>query len=263
MAEELIGVMKEDLPEDEISLDVYNVLLDGYCSAGNMDGALSLLEEIKKKFTPNQNTYNTLIKGYSKSNQEDKAMETMHKMNESNLIPDEVTFGHIVDVLSRKGNMEMAQSIFQQMKKELNMAPRDNTIYCSLIEGYAKCNKIKESIQVFLDMNKENIKVDTQTYNLLIHKVGRAGDLRYSFHLFDEMQKQNCPADKDTFALLIDICDHANEVKKAFEVVSILKEKKLSLSGMALGSLESLAMRTNRMDLFQAHCGNEFFITSL
>ncbi|KAF8109375.1 hypothetical protein N665_0097s0029 [Sinapis alba] len=102
------NVFKEML-ETQVSPNVftYNILIRGFCSAGNLDAALQFFDKMEKKgCLPNVVTYNTLIDGYCKLRRIDDGFELLRAMALKGLEPNLISYNVVINGLCREGRMK-------------------------------------------------------------------------------------------------------------------------------------------------------------
>ena len=63
-------------------------------------------------------TYGILIKAYGYANQLDNAFHVFYRMKESDLIPNNVTYGCLIDACVKNGKIERATEVFESMKRD-------------------------------------------------------------------------------------------------------------------------------------------------
>jgi pentatricopeptide repeat protein len=68
-------------------------------------------------------------------------------MKENNLIPNDVTYGCLIDACIKKGNFQKALQVFQDMKK--GKVKMNTIIYTTLIKGYAKEYMLEEALALY------------------------------------------------------------------------------------------------------------------
>ncbi|EOA17823.1 hypothetical protein CARUB_v10006224mg [Capsella rubella] len=95
-------VFKEML-DSQVSPNVftYNILIRGFCFAGNLDAALRFFDRIEKRgCLPNVVTYNTLIDGYCK------------------LQPNLISYNVVINGLCREGRMKETSFVLTEMNEK-------------------------------------------------------------------------------------------------------------------------------------------------
>lgn len=88
-------------------------------------------------------------------------------MKDNKLVPNDVTYGCLIDACIKNGNLTKALQVFKDMKKD---GVKMNTIiYTTLIKGYAKEFMLDEALALYEEMTKcSDITPNTVTYNSLI-----------------------------------------------------------------------------------------------
>jgi pentatricopeptide repeat protein len=88
-------------------------------------------------------------------------------MKENKLIPNDVTYGCLIDACIKNGNLQKALQVFKDMKKD--KVKMNTIIYTTLIKGYAKEFMLDEALALYEEMiSNQDIHPNTVTYNSLI-----------------------------------------------------------------------------------------------
>ncbi|KAK1364301.1 Pentatricopeptide repeat-containing protein [Heracleum sosnowskyi] len=96
---------------------IYNILINSLCKNGKVDGALSLMNDMKVKgVKPNTNTFNAMFKGLYDKNWLDEALKLMDQMTQQACNPDYITMEILTDWLSAVGETEKLQKFVEGCK---------------------------------------------------------------------------------------------------------------------------------------------------
>lgn len=89
-------------------------------------------------------------------------------MKENKLIPNDVTYGCLIDACIKNNNLQRALQVFKDMKKD--NVKMNTIIYTTLIKGYAREYMLEEALSLYEEMisKNEDIHPNTVTYNSLI-----------------------------------------------------------------------------------------------
>ncbi|MFS7931526.1 putative tetratricopeptide-like helical domain superfamily [Helianthus anomalus] len=93
---EVVGVLPDVV--------TYNCLIKGYCDAGQIRDAVGLMDSMRLKGCGHDKvSYHTLMGFYCKENRVEEICVLMDKMlNESELVPDQVTYNMLIHMLSKQ-----------------------------------------------------------------------------------------------------------------------------------------------------------------
>ncbi|MCD7449280.1 hypothetical protein HAX54_051020 [Datura stramonium] len=111
------------------------LVIDALCKDGNLDAAINLLNEMKRKgIPPDIITYNSLIDGLCKLGQWGKVMTLFSEMVNLNIYPNVPTFNIVIDGLCKEGKVEDAEEV---MKHMVGKGVEPNIItYNAIMDGY-------------------------------------------------------------------------------------------------------------------------------
>ncbi|XP_051152900.1 pentatricopeptide repeat-containing protein At3g23020 [Andrographis paniculata] len=194
-------------------------------------------EMVKKGIEPINSTYGTLIDSYSKGGLPEKAMECLNLMNRSEMEPDEVTMGIIVQMYKTAGNFEMAEEFFKNwrigaVREGRNAASIDGFClsaytYNTLIDTYGKGGKVLQASETFERMVRSGVSPTTVTFNTMIHMYGNNGELDKVASLMERMKAAKCAPDTRTYNILISLHAKHDNIETAARYLAEMKELSL------------------------------------
>ncbi|EOA18486.1 hypothetical protein CARUB_v10007033mg [Capsella rubella] len=149
-------VFKEML-DSQVSPSVftYNILIRGFCFAGNLDAALRFFDRMEKKgCLPNVVTYNTLIGGYCKLRKIDDGFELLRSMLLKGLEPNLISYSVVINGLCREGRMKETSFVLTEMNEK----------------GHCKEGNFHQALVMHAEMLRHGLSPSVITYTSLIHK---------------------------------------------------------------------------------------------
>ncbi|KAL4571206.1 hypothetical protein LXL04_017959 [Taraxacum kok-saghyz] len=108
------GLGKED------DTQIKNALMDMYSKCGTMEEAESVFNNMGSKDTA---SWNILIRGYAMQGSANKAFDIFHRLCETNLNPDEVTFVGVLSACCHAGLLNQGQEFLAQMEQKYKIVP--------------------------------------------------------------------------------------------------------------------------------------------
>ncbi|XP_059644602.1 putative pentatricopeptide repeat-containing protein At1g64310 [Cornus florida] len=233
---------------------------DGYTLVGLISGLMDpgLLEIgqgihgfcLKSGFDSNAHICSVLVSMYARF----KCLNSAHRVFDSLLQPDLVTWSALITGFSQSGDSERALILFKKMNMEGKKADSiliasllvasaqlaivgpgseihgfvlrhgyesDVMVSSALIDMYSKCGFLGMGIRVFDSVPKRNII----SYNSLISGLGLHGHASEAFEIFEEILKGGLKPDESTFSNLLCACCHAGLVKDGREYFSRMKNE--------------------------------------
>ncbi|KAK6147495.1 hypothetical protein DH2020_018407 [Rehmannia glutinosa] len=165
-----------------------SALLHMYCECG---GALQTAKHIFDRSVKKEIVmWSSMIAGYSQS--KDSARKAIRLFNEMQMEEYyQIIDGHGVHGYSLKSGLS-----------------NDVFVLATLINMYAKCGSLKDSVQVFDEMMTR----DCVSWSALISAYGLYGYADEALQVFDEMQRSGIEADGVIYLAVLSTCNHAGLV---------------------------------------------------
>jgi len=127
---------------------------------------------INSGLQPDEILFNCLIDACVKFNNLGRAEDAYKQMLYLGVIPSPVTFGILIKVYGNNGMLEKAFNIFETCIKKRGVIPNDVTYGC-LMDACIKSNNISALIKVYEQMKRDNVKLNTILYTTLIKGFSR------------------------------------------------------------------------------------------
>lgn len=263
---EKLEKMGDQFQPDEI---LYNSLIDACVKFNEINKALCLFEEMKKKsIEPSAITYGILIKAFGKMNDLVKAFKIFEQIKMNNLKINDVTYGCLLDACVKNNRIDLALVLFEKIKQD-NIT-LNTILYTTLIKGFSKASKLEEALQIFKIM-KQNpqtypniityncildacvksrafdqalslfeemkgiLKPDLITYSTLIKGFSKFGDLKVAFNLFNSMIESKILPDDPLNNMMLEACFCAKNSELGLRIFDTLNEIKVKLSSISYG----------------------------
>ncbi|CAK7323756.1 unnamed protein product [Dovyalis caffra] len=131
------------------NLIVYNCLIDGQSSSGNLSEATQLFLEMEKfKISPD---------GFCGVGRTGEADVLLTRMNSEGVIADSVTYNSLINGYCKEGNMEKALEVYSQMTKSVKP---DVITFSTLNDGYCKAGNVQSATSLYSEMVIKSIVPD-------------------------------------------------------------------------------------------------------
>lgn len=197
-----------------------NALLDMYVRCGRMRSAWNQFDFNKK----NTSAWNILLTGYAQQRQGGLAVELFHRMIDSEVNPDEITFISLLCAFSRSGMVTEGLEYFSYMKHKYHITPNLKHYAC-IVDLLGRAGKLDDAYEF---IQKMPINPDTAIWGALlnacrIHRRVELGELAAQ-HIFER--------DKESVGYYILLCNlyadsgRWNEVAK---VRQMMRERGLTV----------------------------------
>ncbi|KAJ4710466.1 Pentatricopeptide repeat-containing protein [Melia azedarach] len=186
-----------------------NSMLDGYAKCGKMSTAREFFELMQER---NVISWSCLIDGYVKNGDYKEAMEIFEKMRAVGPKANEVTMVSVLCACAHLGALDQGRMMHQYIID--NGLPLTLVLQTSFIDMYSKCGAIEEALVVFRKVKKG--QSDVLVWNAMIGGLATHGLVRESLELFREMQTTGITPDEITFLCLLSSCAHGGLVMEAW-----------------------------------------------
>lgn len=122
------------------SVAAYSSLVNGLCKIGEIDAAISLVQDCLANVTsgPMEFKYTLSILHACKSNDADKVIEVVNEMLDQGCIPNEIIFCAIISGMCKHGTLEEARKVFSSMKEQKYLSEANMILYDDLLIEHMK-----------------------------------------------------------------------------------------------------------------------------
>ncbi|KAM5571501.1 pentatricopeptide repeat-containing protein [Rosa sericea] len=191
-----------------------NLVIESLMRNGECDIAKRVFRKVP---SPDLVTWNTVIGGCVRNERFQEALGLFRKLLRSDLEPDGFTFSSVITACARLGALHNAQRVHCLMMKkriELNFI-----LSAALIDMYSKCGRVQTAREIF-DADQHN---DVSVWNAMINGLAIHGLALDAIEIFSEMEMDNVLPDSITFVALLKACGHCNlveEGRKYFDLMT-------------------------------------------
>lgn len=261
------------------NLFAYNIAFRLLSRRENWSAVETLLEEIR--LDPgcelNSQIFNTLIYACSKKGLVQWGAKWFREMVEEGVQPTEATYGMLMILYQKAGNLHEAEFTFEHMKSS---GIHCCGAYSAMITIYSRLN-LYEKAEVVIDLmnekqvspNQENWLVQLNTYsqqgklqaaekvmhlmkesglapniiafNSLITGYGKVGLLKQAVSLFENLQNVGLKPDEATYRSMIEGCGKAGRLKEALWYYNEMKTNGFHPSPLNLKTIINLLAKFN------------------
>ncbi|XP_068666709.1 putative pentatricopeptide repeat-containing protein At5g13230, mitochondrial [Aristolochia californica] len=172
-------------------------LLDMYAKCGDIEDSRQVFEAITHR---NVILWSFMISRYAQCDQSEEAVRLFHQMQQASVVPNDYSFSSVLQAIANAKNLEWGRQAHAHLVK----VGFDSDIYVAnaLIDVYAKCGKLDESIQLFFELDKKN----EVTWNTLIVGYVQLGYWEEAMRSFCDMLDAQVPASQVTYSAILRAC---------------------------------------------------------
>ncbi|KAG0468127.1 hypothetical protein HPP92_017455 [Vanilla planifolia] len=198
----------DEMPER--NLVSWNVMITGFTKWGEMESARLLFERM-----PNRNviSWTGLIEGYTQVKKPEEALSLFRRMAKD-IQPSEITVLAVVPAISDLVALRKGETLHAYCIKE-GLDSRDVRVENSLIDMYAKCGSVKNSLQVFDGMGK---RTNLVSWNSVISGFASNGMAEKAVGFFQRMEREKITPNHVTFLNLLSACNHGGLVEEGIRL---------------------------------------------
>ncbi|KAL6141058.1 hypothetical protein ACLB2K_059349 [Fragaria x ananassa] len=211
-----------------------NALIDMYAACGEMDVALEIFEDMKRRDVISWTTivkgfcgsgqvdlarnyfdqmpdrdyisWTAMIDGYVRVNRFKEVLELFREMQTWNVRPDEYTMVSILTACAHLGALELGEWIKTYIDE--SKIKNDTFVRNALIDMYFKCGNVEKAARVFNAM----LRRDKFTWTAMIVGLAINGHGKEALDMFSQMLKSAVAPDKITYLGVLCACTHSGMV---------------------------------------------------
>ncbi|XP_062186826.1 putative pentatricopeptide repeat-containing protein At3g15200 [Phragmites australis] len=197
-AEALFRQKKDDFPH---VIKSWNIILNGWCVKGSLRDAQRIWNEIiASKLRPDLFTYGTFINALTKDGRTSAAVKLFNNMWEKGINPDVAICNCIIDQLCFKKKIPEALEIFGEMNDRRCQA--DVATYNTLIKHLCKIKRMEKVYELLDEMEAKGCSPNNRTYSYILKMSEKPKDV---IALMQRMEESSVKLDSDTYNLILNL----------------------------------------------------------
>ncbi|PPR93799.1 hypothetical protein GOBAR_AA26881 [Gossypium barbadense] len=186
-------------------LVVGNSLVDMYAKCGRFEEAEKIFRSLAKRSTV---PWTAIISGYVQRGFHEEGLNLFNEMHKASVRADQATFASILKASTNLASLSLGKQIHSFVIRSGYMS---NVFSGSaLLDMYAKCGSIEDSIQLFQYMSERNIV----SWNALISAHAQNGDAKATLDSFEKMVQSGFQPDSVSFLSVLSACSHCGLVQE-------------------------------------------------
>ncbi|KAL1320552.1 hypothetical protein HN51_065229 [Arachis hypogaea] len=202
--------------------NTYSMLVDVYGKAGLVREALLWIKHMRLRgFFPDEVTMSTIVKVLKDVGEFDRADRFYKDWCDGRVELDDLDLDSL-SVTATNGSRSMpisfkhflstelfktgGRNILNSSNKEIGpQKPRLTSTFNTMIDLYGKAGRLKDAAEVFADMLKSGVAMDTITFNTMIFICGSHGNLLEAESLLNKMEEKGISPDTKTYNILLSL----------------------------------------------------------
>ena len=231
----------ELMPERDVV--AWSSLIDGYVKAGECSEALNLFERMRAVgVRANEVTVVSVLRACAHLCELERGRSMHRYVVENGLAPTLVLRTALVDMYAKCGAVEAALEVFREGLSQKT----DVFIWNAMIGGLARHGLVKESLDLFEEMEASRIVPDEITYLCLLNACAHGGLVKEAWHFFGCLNKHGLMPKSEHYACIVDVLARAGQVAEALQ---FLRESAVEPTAEMLGALLSGCVNHGELDL--------------
>ncbi|CAN6168966.1 unnamed protein product [Urochloa humidicola] len=194
----------------------WNTMIHGYAVKGEVSMARELFDGMEDR---DAFSWSSMMSAYAKSRRSKEALELWQEMRAACVAPDCITMVSVLSACGDMGALAVGAEVHQFV--ESNGIEVDVKLGTALIDMYAKCGDIDNSLRAFHSMTAK----DVLTWSSMIMGLANHGLGHDALSLFSRMISEGLQPNEVTFIGVLIACTHLGLVsdgKKYFSTMSVV-----------------------------------------
>jgi pentatricopeptide repeat protein len=192
----------------------WNTMIHGYAVKGEVSMAREIFDGMKDR---DAFSWSSMMSAYTKGRRSKEALELWREMRAACVAPDCITMVSLLSACGDMGALAVGAEVHQFVERD--GIEVDVKLGTALIDMYAKCGDIENSLRVFHSMPAK----DVLTWSSMIIGLANHGLGHDALSLFSRMISEGLPPNEITFIGVLIACTHLGLVsdgKKHFNSMS-------------------------------------------
>ncbi|KAL9236425.1 hypothetical protein vseg_011098 [Gypsophila vaccaria] len=208
--------------------------MSGYINAGHFDGAVELFKMfLDRGLRPDSFALVRFLSACAELG-ELEVGEWLHRYVDMNAIKKNVVLNtQLIDMYAKCGSMEKACRVFDQMQE------KDVVSWTAMIQGYVRNDLPKEALDVFFEMERENVKPDSCALIGVLAACTRLGALNIGERAINSTDSSKLADDPILGTALMDMYAKCGDIERTWNVFRKTKERDTGLWNAAISGLST------------------------
>ncbi|KAF8679161.1 hypothetical protein HU200_045927 [Digitaria exilis] len=192
----------------------WNTMIHGYAVKGEVSTAREIFDRMDDK---DAFSWSSMMSAYAKSRRSKEALELWREMRVARVAPDCITMVSVLSACGDMGALAVGAEVHQFV--ESNGIEVDVKLGTALIDMYAKCGDIENSLRIFRSMPAK----DVLTWSSMIIGLANHGLGHDALSLFSRMVLEGLHPNEITFIGVLIACTHLGLVSDGKKYFSSMK----------------------------------------
>ncbi|KAJ9171000.1 hypothetical protein P3X46_019055 [Hevea brasiliensis] len=219
--------------------NTYGMLVDVYGKAGLVTEALLWIKHMRLRgLFPDEVTMNTVVRVLKDAGEFDRAHRFYKDWCGGRIELEDLEFDAMSDFKNGSGSVPVSFKHFLSTElfkiggrivgssdpESLVRKPRLTSTYNTLIDLYGKAGRLSDAADVFADMLKSGVAMDTITFNTMIFTCGSHGHLSEAESLLNKMEERGITPDTRTYNIFLSLYASVGNIDAAIKCYRKIRE---------------------------------------
>lgn len=203
---------------------VVGCMLDALVCNGEVDTAVTFLNDWKKRGQVNAIMYSTVIKGFAGSGQHARAMAMLRDIRDERVSLTVAVYNSVIDAQARSGAVHEIAEVLEMM--EADKVVPDAISWATIVKGYCKNGDLDKAFEIFRSqVKKAQAANDSIIYNNMLEGCIQHARFDAADRLVEEMEASEVVPSSYTFGVLVKLYSRRRQIHRAFEVIERWSKK--------------------------------------
>jgi len=216
-----------------------NSLLDACVRLRNGPLLTQVLQQFRATgVVPSLHAYATLIKAYGHARQLDQVWALWQEVTvERGITPNEEVFTCMADACAANGDLGGAVRVLRDVKQSGLHGSGGHNIFCGLIRACLQRKELVHAMELYEEMDKNDIACSITSFNMLIDALARGGDMTRVARLFRDMCQKNIAPDLVTYSTVIKGYCVKGELEPAMQLFTLMRKRGIKPDSILFNSI--------------------------
>ncbi|XP_068658135.1 pentatricopeptide repeat-containing protein At2g27610-like [Aristolochia californica] len=195
----------------------WSAMLAGFAQAKDSEGAVKLFKEmVQEGIQPNEYTLSSVINACSSPTAAVEQGKQLHASSIKSGFDKVICVGSaIVTMYAKRGNIQSAHEVFKRQKE------KDLVAWNSMITGYAQHGYGKKALDIYNELEKEGLDMDSITFIGVITACTHVGLVDEGQKCFSSMVKDHqIKPTMEHYACMVDLYSRAGKLQEAMKLIT-------------------------------------------
>lgn len=202
---------------DEKDIVAWSAMLAGYAEIGETEGSVKIFLQLAKEgFTPNEFTFSSVIHACAAPTAAVEQGKQFHALSIKSRLNNALCVSSaLITMYAKRGNIESANEVFKRQGE------KDLVSWNSMISGFAQHGQGKKALEVFADMQRQQLEMDGITFIGVISACTHAGLVDEGQRYFNMMvNDHNIFPTMEHYSCMVDLYSRAGMLGKAMDIIN-------------------------------------------